>query len=142
MEGRLQPITPQAKLQLMLANFYQAACQESTVNMHSIGLEFIPSNKDIKELRQSLLKRKRADIEGIAKKAALKQQRVFLPNYTDGVPGYDVPENRQIARQVYTAHYSMKSGALRREFFGQMPGDSLLTMEQFQLEQLSKKYGV
>jgi hypothetical protein len=141
-EGRLQPITSQPKLQLMLAQFYQAVCQKSVVCLHSIGLELIPSNKDIKELRQSLLKRKRDDIEAIAKERALKEQRIFLPNFTDGVPGADVPESRILARQIYSAHFSMKSGFLRREFFGRMPGDTLLTMEQFQLEQLSKKYGV
>jgi hypothetical protein len=141
-EDRLQPITPQAKLSLMMANFYQAVCQKSTVNMHSIGLEFIPSNKDIKELRHALLKRKLADIETIANQHALKQQRIFLPNFTDGVPGYDLAENRVLARQINTAHYRMQSGFLRREFFGRMPGGSLLTTEEFQLEQLSKKYGV
>jgi hypothetical protein len=126
----------------MLAQFYQAVCQKSVVCLHSIGLEFIPSTKDIKELRQSLLKRKRDEIHAIANKQALSQQRIFLPNFTDGVPGYDTSEHRFLASRVYTANYQMTEGFKRREFFGPMPGDSQLTTEQFQLEQLSKKYGV
>jgi hypothetical protein len=110
--------------------------------MHSIGLEFIPSNKDIKVFRQSLLKRKNDDIDAIAKEHALKQQRFLLPNFTDGVPGYDNAENRFLAGRVYTANFGMTQGFRRRQFFGPMPGDSQLTMEQFQLERLSEKYGV
>ena len=141
-EGRLKPITSQPKLQLMLAQFYQAVCQKSVACLHSIGLEFIPSTKDVKELRQSLLKRKRDEIETIANKQALSQQRIFLPNFTDGVTGYDIAENRFLASRVYTAHYQMTEGFKRREFFGPVPFDSQLTTEQFQLERLSEKYGV
>ena len=141
-EGRLKPITSQPKLQLMLAQLYLAVCQKSVACLHSLGLEFIPTNKDIKELRQSLLKRKRDEIDAIANKQALSQQRIFLPNFTDGVPGYDIAENRFLASRVYTAHYQMTQGFKRREFFGPVPGDSQLTTEQLQLERLSEKYGV
>lgn len=142
MEGKILPITSQTKLNLMLAQFYQAVCQTSTVNMHSIGLEFIPSAKDIKELRQCLLKRKRDEFEGVAHKIAFKFQRDLLPNFTDGVPGYDVPINRQLAKQVYEGIFGCERLRAQRKFFGDKPYDSKLTLEEYHLEVLSKKYGV
>jgi hypothetical protein len=86
-EGLITSLTTEAKMKLQLAQFYQCVCQKEPKALFTLGKEFIPTAKEITDLRQSILERKKKELQLEAVEIAKKKLVSFWQIEPENVPG-------------------------------------------------------
>ena len=139
-EGLIPPLPTEAKMKLQLAQFYQCVCQKEPKALFTLGKEFIPTASDIKELRQSILERKKKEVQlefvEIAKKKLVSFWKIE-PENVPGQSGYD-----RLKRDSSQRHYvEFIDGLFRIESWPYLDIDpNFRPKDKDRLEQIAKEY--